>query len=393
MEAGEKQGEFEACGQYLLRVLSAVLHGQRAPSLPDGLTWEDVYSLAVFHRVESMAFYGVKAMMDSESPLFKRWEEKDARNAVQALCQQEELRSVVRRLTAAGIRVMPMKGSIIHNLYGQIHFRFMGDLDLLIDEDKAAEARKIMEEAGYWTKEYGEEHHDIYILPPYVCVELHRSMLPKDNAYSAYFEDIWERAAPDRENPNYLLPSLEDFYIFHVIHFRKHYEIAGSGIRAIMDTYQFRKVYGDRLDKKKAVRALRRLGLEAFAGFMETLSLLWFGTEREKKKAAGADISIMEHKILESGIYGLRTVEVSRRYWSMVSEHKIFPRTRYFLWRIFMNRRKMEKDYPILARYPVLLPACWVHRAAIAVLCKRDVLKKEIGLLYGEEKKKDKSGR
>lgn len=374
--------------KYLLAVLASVLHEEETPPLSEKLNWKSVFELAVFHGVESMVFSGIKEQLDHNSPIFKEWEKRDLRNILLAVSQQEAIKEVIVRLTAAGIKVLPMKGSVLQELYGQIHFRYMGDLDILIEKDRALEAKHVMEEAGYQTAEFGGLYHDTYLRHPYICVELHRSMLPADNAYYGYFENIWERALTDEKIPGCFRLTWEDFYLFHIIHFKKHYRHSGSGIRAILDTYQFRKQYGDVLDEDKLNGLLRRLKLEDICHFMELLSVRWFGTEKEKEKIMELDLTGMEEKIWGSGLYGDRFIEASGEYWTIVENGKTFPKIRYFFSRLFPAGRKIESDYHMLSRYPMLLPFCWIHRWFIAVFRKRKLLTRELYLLTRRKNKK-----
>ena len=59
--------------------------------------------------------------------------------------------------------------------------------------------------------------------------------------------------------------------------------------------------------------------------------------------------------ILLSGTYGTRAMRVKNR---MGGGHRLS----YLLTRAFPPMRKMKRDYPVLRRLPVLLPACWVAR-------------------------------
>ena len=63
---GRDETRKEQCKRYLLKVLAAVLHDQKAPPLPEGLDLEMLYELAEFHGVESMAFYGVNEHIFSQ---------------------------------------------------------------------------------------------------------------------------------------------------------------------------------------------------------------------------------------------------------------------------------------------------------------------------------------
>ena len=65
--------------------------------------------------------------------------------------------------------------------------------------------------------------------------------------YYEYFEKAWDRVIKDEENDYGYHMNHEDFYIYLVVHFYKHYEVGGSGIRSITDLYVFLKKFGTNL--------------------------------------------------------------------------------------------------------------------------------------------------
>ena len=375
------------CGLYLTSILTAVLHGTEIPQLPKKLTWESVYEMSLRHGVESMVYWGIKEYLDSESLLFKEWEGKNSQNMIQALIQEAETENLCDCFEQMGIRTIPLKGSVLRGLYSQPYFRYMGDMDFLIEEDAASKARSFMEKLGYQVEEFGELYHDSYVKRPYLYVELHRKLTFEDSKYRWYFDNIWDRIIPDETHPGRFRLSWEDFYIYHIVHFIKHYDHLGSGIRAIMDTYLFLQRYGTILDQNKLTEAFEKLELEEVRRFMEELSIRWFGTKDEKENAAETDLSDIEEKIWGSGIFGTRFFEAVKQYQNIVEEKKTFPKIRYLCQRIFMKKEWMLADYPILDKVPILLPVCWIHRGIKAVVTKRELLEREFRLLIKKDKK------
>ena len=108
------------------------------------------------------------------------------------------------------------------------------------------EMGKLLHELGYEDGEgVGlEASHDVYIKPPYMEVEVHRRLLPTTEENHWHTDDIWDRLVKDEDNPHLMHMTPEDFYLFHLLHFEKHYSMGGSGIRSIIDQYYLMKNYG-----------------------------------------------------------------------------------------------------------------------------------------------------
>ena len=67
-------------GDYLILLLRAALYRSDPPGLPEGLSWRQVYQLAKFHGMETMALAPAEALVARE----------DADRAMAALAQAGE---------------------------------------------------------------------------------------------------------------------------------------------------------------------------------------------------------------------------------------------------------------------------------------------------------------
>jgi hypothetical protein len=76
--------------------------------------------------------------------------EADQRNATLALVRSAELVRIARRLEAAGIRFVSVKGPLLaRSLYGEVGARHSGDLDLLVHPDQVPATDQVLRAAGY----------------------------------------------------------------------------------------------------------------------------------------------------------------------------------------------------------------------------------------------------
>lgn len=361
------------CCRYIVAVVGAVLHERTVPLPPEGISWKQVYEMAKYQGLESMVFAGVQTRLEKDGKQYQKWESRYARNLIQCFTQEEELDTILRKFCRAGINVILLKGDIIRELYPQKDFRQMADLDILVRDRDRAEAGKILRQLGYQYLPDPYDHQDDYQKPPYMCVELHRSLVQGDCAYKEYGRDIWERVIPVEGRQGCFRMDINDYYVFHLIHFAKHYFAKGSGIRSVLDIYIFLQKYGKELDREYLEEWMKRLGLQEFQRTAEMLAEYWFGRTKVKLGKAAPD---MERKVFFSGTYGSKLSEV---LWQAEEYRtKKYGAAHYIFSRVFMNRKAMAADYPCLKRRPFLLPLCWIHRLVKTVLTNYRTISYEI---------------
>ena len=379
--------ETEAAGRYLVALLKAVLNQTEIPQLPCDITWENVFKTAKMHSVESMAFYGAKKFLAEDDDLFRIWKKKREQNLVQSLIQLDERAGIYRRFSQAGIRFVPLKGCILKDLYGQIDFRQMADLDILIQPEDAKAVKNLMEESGYKTVGFGEKHADEYFMYPYINVEIHKQLLPDYVSKHNYYDNIWDRVKPDPDLPGGWQMSHEDFYIYHLAHFAKHFYEMGSGIRSVVDIYVYLRAFGKEMDIRYIERELKTLELYEFGKQMRNLSLFWFSPHsKDSAHPADRDFEEIQKSIFMSGVYGSREFVKSRTMDEARIKGGILNSAGYIWKRIFMSRKEFEYAYPVTKKSPVLIPVFWFYRIIDILLHKRASVRREIELFQSKRK-------
>ena len=186
---------------------------------------------------------------------------------------ERRLEEVLVALAAANIEVTLLKGAALATtVYGSFAARPMNDLDLLVDADRALEAREIVRAHG-WMRDptlagdsaYASHHH----LPPLLDasgsglrLEIHTELLPPDNPFSLSRAEL---ARDSREvcvgsaRARVLSPTHHALYA--AIHFAWSHQLHLGGWHAIRD-------FG----------ALARRGLLSFDSLVDTASAWRAGT-------------------------------------------------------------------------------------------------------------------
>jgi hypothetical protein len=231
-----------------------------------------------------------------------------------------------------------------------------------------------MKNLGYEAYDVGlEDSHDVYKKRPYVEVEIHRRLLPPTEENHWHTDNIWERLIPDEENPYLLHMTLEDLYLFHLLHFEKHYSMGGSGIRSILDQHYLMKAYREQLDWDSIGEILPKMNYVEFEKMCQGLAECWFGEGEMTEELRGP-----AEYIINSGVFGNFEQYQQWSFERYKNEQGIKTKKGYFFRRMFMERERMEYIYPSIKKHGWLLPFCWIHRLFKSVFCNWGRVKMEL---------------
>ena len=375
---GEKELEFQA-GLYVVELLRAVLEERKPKEKPDMLSMENIYRMAKKHSVECMAYDGaVQIAEPGDEAVMQKWKERSRLCGIQGMVQKAESEKLFKELPAHGIRILPLKGCIMKKLYPKEPYRQMADLDILIDEENAGKAREVMEGLGYEGKsEWGGV--DIYEKKPWMCIELHRFMLPTEFQNWKKYLNIWDRATG--KDGVYRM-TWDDYYVYMIEHFAKHYYVSGSGIRSVLDIYIFLTKMKTELHLDYLETEFRERKLQEFRINMEELAQKWFS------KDAAEEMQESGRRVITSGTYGTEKgyfqnveEELKRKYRASWLVKLI-----YMFKRIFPGYRVMYDNYPVVKKVPLLLPVMWIYRIITAVIKRPEKLKRELNFINRKEK-------
>lgn len=334
--------------EYLIALLNSQLSRRAPPEPPAGIDPAQIMRLAEQHSVAGMAYYAaeqLKAPMPAE--LSAKWAQIRDKALVKDITQLSELEAISAALEQAGVRFLPLKGSIIKGLYPQSDMRTMSDIDMLIDEENAAGVRDIMSGLGYSCEHFGYDVHDVYYKPPVMNVEVHRALFGEEGQeFQAAFSDPWKLCTHDGMRYAF---TPDAFFAYVLAHAIKHLEEGGTGIRTVMDLWVCENSDMG-IDPQAALKLLEPSGKDGYARRLLALSEVWFGGKPHTE-----DTRDLEQYILDSGTYG--TFE---NYSALRIEKS--GKTGYVLRLLFPTFTHMKQHYPVLKKAPFLLPLCWLFR-------------------------------
>ena len=353
--------------RFMLKLIASVVLNKEAPEVAADVNWENILKIASIHNVANIVAYGIakggynvplqiKAQFDLK--LYERMTVSDNQNA--------EIDKIFKAFEENEIQYMPFKGIILQKLYPFDDMRFMADADVLIKKENFQKINEIMLDLGYIFKEEGPIEYN-YIKKPYIHLELHKNIIsPSSKDLYDYYKDCWSFARKTDSLYRYEL-GLEDHFIFNFNHFVRHYRDAGVGIKGVIDLWLYTKKHPD-MNMEYIYSELDKTNMRTFFDNLMKLSGVWF----EGKEADDVTMAMSEF-IINSGTFGTFKNKVSAEAIREVKNIKKAEKFKVIRF-IFPGFEKMKGIFPILHKFPILLPLLWMWRVIRFILFRRENL-------------------
>lgn len=270
----------------------------------------------------------------------------------QSILQLYEGERVLNALNKMGIESIALKGWELKKLYPNPNMRQMADIDILVRPYDYKRIKAVMEELGFRGEGASPWKHDSFKKGE-VHVEMHKRLTDDSGEIQKWEREMWSKAVRVRGNIFKMSP--EDFYIFHFIHLHKDFMNGSLGLRRIADTWLLQK---QPMNKDSVKTELTRFGLLAFHDKMVKVSRAVMGETPMDK-----DCEILLSHAFKYGIYGSDISYKAGRITAMGKNlksgkiHSVFSA-------VFLPVGRMKAQYPILEKWPILLPWCWMKRIA-----------------------------
>lgn len=333
----------------LLLIILGRLINKNSSAIEQANNWKELVSLAKKHGVLQCLAYYVGAIKEEHKP------DKSTCDYLYSVLLQESMRSqnqfyavdvIQKTCEESRIDTLVVKGSVTKKRYSDPLFRSMSDIDVLYKTEQHNEFKKAMLSLGYTDYREGRKN-DTYNMPPFISVEAHRSLLANESEYYEYYSDIWNKCKL-KEGCKYTYEmSLEDEFIFNVIHLAEHFRHGGVGIRFIMDIFVYDNLD---FDRDYFENELKKLNLYDFYLNISALAKYWFSDGESTDL-----IEKLSDFVLSNGVFGTKGNEAAL----YVSKGR-FP---FFLRTCFPKYEDMKSMFLWLEGKKYLLPYAWILRA------------------------------
>ena len=352
--------------QYLLEIIKYILNAKQGELMVPAkdMDWKQLIQLAKKHSILNFVYYGVDCLPPEHKPddvQCNLLEQNLFSSVVQNNNQIEGVKELFNAFEEEGVYALAVKGICAQNHYPETELRTMGDIDILYQPQQHTKVKKVMKQLGYDQSVEGRKH-DCYYRRPYLAVEMHRDLVEIDSVYTSYYETIWERVKP-KESCQYVYEmTLEDEYVYTLVHLARHFQNGGIGIRFVMDVYVYNRL--EDMDWKYVESELKKLHLWEFYGNISKLAELWFGEMEMPLQDDKELLDKLSSYVISNGTFGTQRNAAAV---SVAEKGKISS-----LWKeVFPNLKNMQSMFSWLNKWPILLPYAWMLRGVRSVASKR----------------------
>ncbi len=360
--------DYKQNAYYLMYIIRCVLNNKiPAKEKIDKINLSDLLTVAKAHSLTAIAAYA----LESAGIYDKDFEEEKFKAIRKNIILDTEREAVLAKLEKARIWYMPLKGSVIKDLYPQTGMRQMCDVDILFDSNCLTNVKNIMRDLGFSVLHDYCGHDIAFEKSPVSNFELHTHLFGTGHSeiLNVYYGNVKRLLKKDTDNNYGYHFSSDDFYIFLVAHSYKHFSGGGNGLRSLTDTYVYLTHYRNELDMKYIQQECEKLEIAEFEKQNRELALLLLGG----KKLSQDESKLFDYYIF-SGTYGNITNHVKNKLESDKTSAKI----KYLFRRLLIPVSKENSSYHAFAnrykwfyenriRLPLLVP----YRLGLALTKRR----------------------
>jgi len=336
--------------EYLIKLLRCSLNQETVRRIPRAIDLKKIYYLASLHSVTPAVYPSLKELPAQVIEPFKTDYLKAWRKTA---LQYIESSSILSKADEFGIDCIPLKGSVLRELYPSPEMRTMADLDFLCNIRKIEDVKLIMYQLGY-IPETESENHYVFLKEPSMKVEFHPNLLAP-SYFSETINPGWQYAVGTGKDKPLRNLTKEGFLIHLVAHAAHHFINGGVGIRAVMDIYVYLKHYQKELDIITLNRELRHAQLLEFYNNLKSLAAAWFGDGEMTPL-----LQELGDYIVKSCTYGTQKNHIKSKLGADCDYNR--SRRKYVLTTLFPSYAVMRLKYPKLVKLPFLLPIYWIRR-------------------------------
>ena len=377
----------EVTSKTFLAILKSSLLGQNAELSEDILPeeWQRLFSMASIHSVLPMfyeAVYASPSLQQVNAPFVVMAKRQVMQQVMMQTVRTNEFLELNKKLHAAGVRPLVVKGIICRNLYPQPDYRQSGDEDVLVPVDQFETCHRVMMEFGMQTTEDENTLSAAYEVPyrkmgSPLYIELHKHLFPPESdAYgdmNRFFEGVFDRAIVEdiQGIPVYTM-GYTDHLFYLICHAFKHFLHSGFGIRQVCDIVMFANQYGRQIDWVQVLNDCKEINADRFAAalFQIGYKYLVFDPEQAAYPDEWSNIEVDEMPmlvdLLSSGIYG--DANMSRKHSSNITLDAVAAQKQgrkakgNMISSVFPSVSQLESRYPYLKKHPYFLPIAWCSR-------------------------------
>lgn len=340
------------------------------PNQDEDYDFEKIFSLADNGGYTALIYYG--ALKTSK---FHAYGGKKA--IIRQVCyeiarnrkQMDEINAFSAYMDRIGADYCLMKGTELKPLYPHPEMRPMNDADILVYEKDVKSVNKYLLDSNF--KLFAEISMESVWAKTGIEIEIHtRLMQYSHDRKTRYFHTAWEHLSG-----HYF--DAEFSFLFQLVHLARHSASGTMPLRHLVDIFVYTRAHPE-INMQEIEKQLEKMYLADFFHNVMALVDCWF---HDAKPTAMTDL-------LTDMAFMTREERDERDMYAFEIKKRDKSKLSYLFSRIFRNYSAMCDVYPILIKYPVLLPLYWVIRAFEFIFDrkKRDSAQNKLNQFFDNQK-------
>ena len=361
-----------ATERQFLHIAKAAASGGEFPA--ESVDWPAVFALAGQQKLLPIVFEAVRKMPAAEEnvALFAVTKQQVIGQVLNQTVRSAEFADLYRKLRAAGLHPIVVKGQLCSRLYPLKDHRISADDDLYTPDAEFMACHEQFLTNGLRTGTPADELASADEVPytkdgSPLYIELHRHLF--DSAEDAHDElNHFFADLNPVEIDGFLAMPPHEHLLYLLLHAYKHFVRSGIGLRQFCDIGLWARAYHDEIDWQRLHDQCSSVHAATFAAAAFRIARDDLGIEFDLPAPwdGSIDVEPLLHDTLCGGVYGSNdltrlhssTVTLNAVKASRTGEKSSVLRT------LFPKREYLERRYPYLKKRPYLLPVAWVQRIA-----------------------------
>lgn len=340
----------------------------------ENVDWPAIFTLANQQKLLPILFEAIRKMPAAEenAALFAVTKQQVIGQVLNQTVRSAEFADLYRKLRAAGLHPIVVKGQLCSRLYPLKDHRISADDDLYIPDAEFMACHEQLLANGLTTDtpagelstadevSYTKKGSPLYI-------ELHRHLFDSSedahDELNHFFADI-----QPVEVDGFLTMPPHEHLLYLILHAYKHFVRSGIGLRQFCDIGLWARAYHAEIDWQRLHDQCASVHAATFAAAAFRIAKDYLGIDSDLPAPwdSSIDVEPLLHDTLCGGVYGSNNY--TRLHSSTVTLNAVkASRTgekSSVLDTVFPKREYLERRYPYLKKRPYLLPVAWVQRIA-----------------------------
>ena len=355
-----------------LHIAKAAISGGDLPA--EKVDWPAVFALAGQQKLLPILFEAARATpaAGENAVLFAVTKQQVIGQVLNQTVRSAEFADLYRKLRAAGLHPIVVKGQLCSRLYPQTDHRISADDDLLIPDGEFMACHEQLLTNGLTTDTPADELASADEVSytkkgSLLYIELHRHLFDSsEDAHddlNHFFTDI-----NPVETDGFLAMPPHEHLLYLILHAYKHFVRSGIGLRQFCDIGLWARAYHVEIDWQRLHEQCESVHAATFAAAAFCIAGDYLGIEFDLPAPwdGSIDVEPLLHDTLCGGVYGSN--DLTRLHSSTVTLNAVkASRTgekSSVLSTVFPKREYLERRYPYLKKRPYLLPVAWMQRIA-----------------------------